>query len=179
MDDTTTIDFELQAPQSNSAILIQPGTNFRLIGLEYVMKDRQTEWETKATKLGLRLFNPEHKLVTAMSSIYKALEELASARERPLDYDQKYYDLTKAQSALTSAKANSQLSPEDENQLAIDEGNVVFTVFAHIATRSGYLNSMVDFGPCRTKSKAYFEGFVSGLSQVSCPRLQPCKANHL
>jgi hypothetical protein len=176
--DTTTI-FTHEAPQSNSVIVTRLKAVSDLNRLKDVMHAEHIEWDTKVTNSGSRFFDPKRKLATAMSEVYKALEELASAEETPWDYDQKYRDLTKAQSALTSAKANSQLGPEDENQLAIDEGNVVFTVFAHIATRSGYLNSMVDFGPCRTKSKAYFKGFVSWLLQVSCPRLQPCKANHL
>jgi hypothetical protein len=83
-----------------------------------------------------------------MSKFYKSLGEMAVAYEPPPVYDQKYQEVTTAQDALTSA---SQLSLEVRNQLDIDKSNVVFTVFAYIATREGD-SMIVNFGPCRTAS---------------------------
>jgi len=127
------------------------------------MNAKKTGWGTRATNLRSRfvpkLFSPDHQLATAMSNIYKILGELVTPHDSDSDYVQKYDKFTKAQNALTSAKALS-LSSEDRKQLDIDKRNVVFTVFAHIATRAG--NPIVDFGPCRRISMAYFE--------VSSPR---------
>ena len=148
---TTFDDFTLHAPPSTSRILTNRDTVLELNRLKGIMNAKKTEWDTRATNLRSRFipksFNPEHQLATAMSNIYKFLGELATPHDSDSDYVQKYDKFTKAQNALTSA--------DDRDQLGIDKRNVVFTVFAHIATRAG--NSIVDFGPCRTISMAYFE----------------------
>jgi hypothetical protein len=169
----------MQAPQSNSPVLTNEDTIGELQRLKRVMYAKYAEWDTKATKSGSRFLNSEHKLATAMSKFYKSLGEMAVAYGPPSAYDQKYYEVTKAQDALTAA---SQLSLEVRNQLDIDKSNVVFTVFAYIATREGD-SMIVNFRPCRTASKVYFDNFgsrVSGFLQVSCrTSRRRCKAHHL
>jgi hypothetical protein len=140
------------------------------------------DWDIKATDSVLRFLSPEHKLATAMSKFYKSLGELAVPYGSSSEYGQKYHNLTKAQKALTSAQAESQLTREDQIQLDMDQSDVMFTVFARIATCLGTLPFIVDFGPCREASKAYFENFgsrASGFLQVSCRSLYPCEADHL
>jgi hypothetical protein len=169
----------MQAPQSNSPILTEENTILELNRLKGVMKAKYADWDIKAAESGSRFFNPEHRLATRVSKFYKSLAALAVAYGSPSVYDDKYHEVTKAQDALTYA---SLLSHEVRNQLDIDKSNVVFTVFARIATCSGTLSFIVDFGPCREASKAYFENFGSrarGFLQVSCRRLQSCEADHL
>jgi hypothetical protein len=142
------------------------------------MNAKYADWDTKAAESGSRFFNPEHRLATRVSKFYKSLAELAVAYGSPSVYDDKYHEVTKAQDALTYA---SPLSLEVRNQLDIDKSNVVFTVFAYIATREGD-SMVVNFGPCRTASKVYFDDFgsrVSGFLQVSCrTSRRRCKAHH-
>jgi hypothetical protein len=140
------------------------------------MNAKRASWDTKATSSRSRFFSPEHELATAMSKFYKSLGELAVPYGSSSEYGQKYHNLTKAQKALTSAQAGSRLTLEDKDrtQPDIDKSDVIFTLFARIATCLGTLPFIVDFGPCRKASKAYFENFgsrVSGLLQVSCRSL--------
>jgi hypothetical protein len=118
-----------------------------------------------------------------MSKFYKSLGELAMPYGSSSEYGQKYHNLTKAQKALTSAQAQSRLTLEDKDktQPDIDSSDVIFTVFARIATCSGTLPFIVNFGPCREASKAYLEFFGSragGFLQVSCRSLYSCEADY-
>jgi len=166
----------MQAPTSNSPILCEEDTILELIRLKGVMSAKHAEWDTKATDTGSRILNSEHRLATAMSKFYKSLGGLAVAYGSPSVHDHSYHNLTKAQKALTSAKAKSRLTIEDETQLDNHESEVIFTVFARIAATRAEDSKIVDFEPCRTASKAYFGEFcsrVSGFLQVRCLSLHP------
>jgi hypothetical protein len=167
----------MQAPPSTSSILTYKDTTSELNRLKSVMTAKRTDWDTRTTIPGSRFFSPKHKLATAMSKVYGSLGELASAYGSPSVYDLRYHNFTKAEKALTSAKAESQLTLEDETQLKNYKSDVIFTVFASIATREED-SKIVDFEPCRTASEAYFGEFcsrVSGFLHVSCRNLHSIK----
>jgi hypothetical protein len=162
----------MQAPPSTSSILTYKDTTSELNRLKSVMTAKRADWDTRTTIPGSRFFSPKHKLATAMSEVYGSLGELASAYGSA-SVDLKYHNLTKAEKALTSAKAEWQLTLEDETQLDNDKSDVKFSVFARIATREED-SKIVDFGPCRKASEAYFGIFcsrVSGFLHVSCRNL--------
>lgn len=135
------------------------------------MLNKHAEWANAATNQCFQLSSskPEHKSAKAMSRYYQSLANLAVPYEPFLNYDVKYKDLMKAQTALTAANVKSLLSIEDLGQLTIDKSDVVFTLFAYMGTHVG-MPSMVDFGPCRKASMAFFDDYLgpgSRPSQVS------------
>jgi hypothetical protein len=118
---TTTDTLTMQTPPSTSRVLTDVDTIPELNRLKGVMNAKYADWDTKATESVLRFLSPEHKFAAAMSSFYKSLGEFASIDKSLLDYDKKFRNLTKAQSALTSAKARPGISPEVRNKLDIDK----------------------------------------------------------
>lgn len=146
----------MQAPPSTSRVLTDVDTTPELNRLKDVMNAKYAAWATKATDSVLRFLSPKHKLATAMSEFYKSLGELAVPYGSSSEYGQKYHNLTKAQKALNSAQAESRLTLADKIQPDIDKSDVIFTLFARIATCSGTLPFIVDFGPCRKSLQVIF-----------------------